>query len=65
MKDNINSMFIQNKDGIESKIEYLGTMKLLDILIEKIKESYDINEIEKYCNLYKMIYELLGDKENE
>lgn len=57
--NNERNVLFQTKDGIETKIEYIGTMKLLDLLIEKIKEEKDISNIKEYCSLYKDIYELL------
>ena len=35
----LKTIFSQTKDGIETKIEYIGTMKLLDILINKIERE--------------------------
>ena len=60
--NNKHSIFLQNKDGIETRIEYVGTMKLLDLLIEKIKEEKDINNIKEYCLLYKDIYKLIDNE---
>lgn len=37
--NNKRSLFISTKDGTETKIEYLGIMKLLDLLIDKLKEE--------------------------
>lgn len=54
--------FIKTSDN-EPKIEYMGTLKLLDILINKIDNTKDYEECRKYCQLYKMIYELLGSDE--
>lgn len=60
--NNKRSLFISTKDGTETKIEYLGIMKLLDLLIEKIKEEKDINNIKEYCLLYKDLYKLVDNK---
>lgn len=62
---NKRNVLIQTKDGIESKIEYIGTMKLLDILINKIDNTNNYEECKNYCLLYKFIFEILGDEENE
>lgn len=59
---NKHSVFLQTKDGMETRIEYIGTMKLLDLLIEKIKEEKDINNIKEYCLLYKDIYKLIDNE---
>jgi len=63
--NNKRSVLIQTKDGIEGKIEYIGTMKLLDILINRIDKTTNYEDCKNYCLLYKFIYEMLGDKENE
>lgn len=56
--------FIQKVDDIgETHIEYIGTMQLLDILINKIDNTNNYEDCKNYCELYKMIYELLGGKE--
>lgn len=60
----LKTIFSQTKDGIETKIEYIGTMKLLDILINKIDNTNNFEDCKNYCLLYKFIYELLGE-ENE
>ena len=56
----MNNILLKEEDCIP-KIEYKGTWKLLDILIKKIEDTFDYEECKNYCELYKMIYELLGD----
>ena len=60
--NNKHSIFLQKTDGIEPRIEYVGIMNLLDLLIEKIKEEKDINNIKEYCLLYKDLYKLIDNK---
>ena len=45
--------------------EYIGIYSLLDELLNRIKKCYDINIVEKYCDLYEKIYKLVDIKENK
>lgn len=56
----MSNIFLKNTDYIP-KIEYRGTWKLLDILIKKIEATNNCVDCKNYCELYKMIYELLGE----
>lgn len=59
----MSNILLKNDDYIP-KIEYRGTWKLLDMLIKKIEATDNYEDCKNYCELYKMIYELLG-KNNE
>lgn len=57
----MSNIILKNNEYVP-KIEYNGTWKLLDILIKKIEETDNYEDCKNYCELYKMIYQLLGDK---
>lgn len=48
--------------GESPKIEYIGLWNLLDELINKVKETDDIDKIKLYCELYEKLYKLLERK---
>ena len=48
--------------GKASKFEYIGIYSLLDLLLDRIKNCKNVEDTEKYCNIYERIYKLLESK---
>lgn len=47
--------------------EYIGIYSLLDELLNRIKRCNNVEDTERYCNLYERIYKLLqnGSEKDE
>ena len=75
MRKNLGSILIDEKlkempekkcfistNGNTPKIEYIGLWNMLDELVNKVKESFNTDEIKIYCELYERLYKLLENK---
>lgn len=48
--------------GEKAKFEYIGVYALLDIILDRIKKCNNVEDTERYCNIYERIYKLLESK---
>lgn len=47
--------------------EYIGIYSLLDELLDRVKQCNNVEDTERYCNIYERIYKLLqnGSEDND